>query len=367
MYWVLKPTFTFQASRMLNSEDFPDMIFCPKPSVNINALISHGYQGKDYYNWGVDSFWFDGEKQIGWIGNKSVTMKEVSDEISVLKSVDDCLLIDSEDSEVWSEAEDATVYPKFELTRAMYPNHICCKLIMQQNNTDAYVFHAAQFEFSFKNKSFSSFTILMDDKITASLFNQHKQKMLGDKVKPNSKGISIFKIKLMEKEHVEDDPKYPCKNYRVRGEYGRCLEKEILRQNFKLLNCTPPWMTKNEDLWCKGQIDFPSRSSFDNYYNFLEDITNSESNPGNCLVPCKEKKYQVKLIGVEERMETKGIVIYFEKTVDVTRTEFIIGFITIMSEIGGFIGISKNLLWVIILVLSTIGIFMSNIKFRLYH
>ena len=55
-------------------------------------------------------------------------------------------------------------------------------------------------------------------------------------------------------------------------------------------------------------------------------------------------------------METKGIVIYFENTVDVTKTEFKIGFITIISEIGGFIGMSKNLLWVIILVLSTIGI-----------
>ena len=37
-------------------------------------------------------------------------------------------------------------------------------------------------------------------------------------------------------------------------------------------------------------------------------------------------------------------------------TEFKIGFITIMSEIDGFIGMIKNLLWVIILVLSTIGI-----------
>ena len=55
-------------------------------------------------------------------------------------------------------------------------------------------------------------------------------------------------------------------------------------------------------------------------------------------------------------METKGIVIYFEKTVDVTKSEFKIGFITIMSEIDGFIGMIKNLLWVIILVLSTIGI-----------
>ena len=207
----------------------------------------------------------------------------------------------------------------------------------------------------------------MGDQITASFFNQHKVRLLGDKINSDSEseGINIFKIKLIEKDHVEDDPSHPCKSYKVKGEYGDCLANEILTQNLNLINCTPPWMTENEDLWCKGQIYHPTTYSFYHYYNFLEDVTNSESDPGHCLVPCKDKKYQVKLIGIEERMETKGIVIYFEKIVDVTQTVFKIGFITIMSEIGGFIGISKNLLWVIILVSSTIGIFVSKLTFKI--
>ena len=89
-YLVLKPTLTFQTSRKLNSEDFPEMLFCPKPSVDVNAVFSRGYQGKDHYNWGINSYHFDNQKQIGWAGNKSETLKKVSEEISILKSAEDC-------------------------------------------------------------------------------------------------------------------------------------------------------------------------------------------------------------------------------------------------------------------------------------
>ena len=132
----------------------------------------------------------------------------------------------------------------------------------------------------------------MGDQITASFFNQHKVRLLGDKINSDSEseGINIFKIKLIEKDHVEDDPSHPCKSYKVKGEYGDCLANEILTQNLNLINCTPPWMTENEDLWCKGQIYHPTTYSFYHYYNFLEDVTNSESDPGHCLVPCKDKK-----------------------------------------------------------------------------
>ena len=82
-YWVLKPTLTFQTSRKLEFDDFPEMLFCPKPSVDINAVFARGYKGKDYYTFGVNSFEFDGLKQIGWKGNGSEAVRKVYDEISL--------------------------------------------------------------------------------------------------------------------------------------------------------------------------------------------------------------------------------------------------------------------------------------------
>ena len=47
---------------------------------------------------------------------------------------------------------------------------------------------------------------------------------------------------------------------------------------------------------------------------------------------------------------------------EVTKSEFQIGFKSLMANIGGFIGISKDFLWLVILIISPIGLFMSKVK-----
>ena len=53
-YFVLRPTYTSNEKRKWTVNDFPEIILCPQPSADMDALKSHGYPGPDYYFKGID-------------------------------------------------------------------------------------------------------------------------------------------------------------------------------------------------------------------------------------------------------------------------------------------------------------------------
>ena len=148
---------------------------------------------------------------------------------------------------------------EFKLKKVTYPHHICCELITPLAIKSKHIL-GLSLGFSFKNKLFNSFKIYMADKTTESFFTFHKTKMLGDKMnlKSDVNGYLNYKLEIKEELHLEDNPNYPCINYKVEGEYHKCLENEIIGNLFNYINCTPPWMTDNKQLWCQGRLKFTS-------------------------------------------------------------------------------------------------------------
>ena len=134
-------------------------------------------------------------------------------------------------------------------------------------------------------------------------------------------------------------------------------------QNSKFLNCTPHWMTDNEDIWCKGKHRIDANLTFSYYLVFLNDIEEGEANPGKCLVPCKLHRFQVEEIGTRQNNK-KGLKIRFEKEVEITKSSLAINTITLLSKIGGFIRINKNFLWLIIFIMSSFSAFISHLKVK---
>ena len=59
------------------------------------------------------------------------------------------------------------------------------------------------------------------------------------------------------------------------------------------------------------------------------------------------------------RTDSYGLVVEFDREVDVTEVKFSIGFITLLTRLGGIIGVGKELLWVLISIF-TIGIFVHK-------
>ena len=185
--------------------------------------------------------------------------------------------------------------------------------------------------------------------------------MTGDKIISSNIGDILYKIQIMEDIKLEGDPNYPCIDYKIKGEYAKCIEDEILRENFKYLNCTPPWMTENEDIWCKGKYEL-SESKNAVYKRYLADIGAGLVKTQNCLPPCKEKTYQATEMGLRRRPGYKGLVIWFENEVEIIKSSWKVDALTIISNIGGFIGIGKEFFWLVILILSSLTILMSIIK-----
>ena len=79
-------------------------------------------------------------------------------------------------------------------------------------------------------------------------------------------------------------------------------------------------------------------------------------------MPCKVKKYNAKEIGKREKINVRGIYVIFEREVAVAKSLWALDGITLLSKIGGFIGISKNLSWLIMLLLSSVGVVISHLK-----
>ena len=52
IYVVLKPTYTTISKREMKPEDFPDIMLCPEPAIDIEAATAKGYEGIDEYYMG---------------------------------------------------------------------------------------------------------------------------------------------------------------------------------------------------------------------------------------------------------------------------------------------------------------------------
>ena len=84
--------------------------------------------------------------------------------------------------------------------------------------------------------------------------------------------------------------------------------------------------------------------------NILNLILDGIADFGPCYQPCKTMTFVSKYVGVEPfKPKVSAIFVHFEPKVSVAETKFLINEITLMTRIGGIIGVGKEFLWVILL------------------
>ena len=367
-FLVVKPTYASNEKRTIGAEDFPEMIVCPEPSIDLDAVRASGYPGNEAYFRGISDR--HSLEQIGWAGNKSEGVKKVIQEVSILKSIEECPT-----AIFWFQNNVSQVQTEFVFAKALNPHYICCKVVPPKLSqispvisvhlflsNNSHILNIFRVKNATERSPVQSFKVFLADQVTASFFDQHRTILDGDKIVSDNSGFMKYKVKIIEEERLEDDPKYPCIDYKTRGLYAKCVENEIVRQQTYFLNCTPPWMTDNEDYWCKGKFAFESITTREKYINFMKDISDGEANYGKCLVPCKVKRYFTKEVGLRKVRNLRGLIIRFAREVDVTKSLWTIDGTTLISKIGGFIGINKNFLWIITLSISSIGVLISKSK-----
>ena len=109
--------------------------------------------------------------------------------------------------------------------------------------------------------------MFLSDPVTASPFFENKivgGSLVTETVSLGTKediGYNIYKVKVHEEIHLEDNPNYMCRSYTSPGEYDSCLEQEFRRQSLSLLHCVPPWLTEDPTSWCRTKINVSSQKA----------------------------------------------------------------------------------------------------------
>ena len=373
IYLVIRPTYTSYEKRYMNAEDFPDVIICPEPSIDFDAVRLKGYFGSRPYFGGRSDSHDKSLTQIGWAGNKSEDVKKVSMEVSTLKSEENCPL-----GVFWLRDNTTFRQAAFKLKRVLYPHHICCRFVPQSQyestpikSMNLFVSNHSHLNevFNFtqadeqKRSHIHSFQVYLTDPLTTTILDQNKVVMMGDRIVSSNQGYMRYGVQIMEEDRLEGVPKYPCINYK-KDAYSKCLEKELVRQTFQFLNCTPPWMTENEDLWCKEKIKFESASSKLKFKNLLAGIIDSNYDNGECFEPCRVKRYIAKEMVLKETKNVRGVMLKFSKEISITKSSWKTTWSTLISKTGGFIGINKNFLWIVTLSISSMAVFVHNVHIR---
>ena len=283
VFFFVKPTITRSVKSKMNNDDFPEILLCPEPSYDPEAVEKHGY-------W--DFFLYVTGRDFAWNGMNESDIKEVYENISVLKSQDDCpieefgfILFKPAGSKEVASLEDGFGGLDFKLTKALYPFHTCCQFV-KTNLTDTDIIYGVQIALSNDvNYTYSQFRIIMADQFAFSTFRQHEANTLGDIIALPLEplmGFNNYIVKINQDHHLENDPNYPCIDYKKPGDYDKCLEEEYLSRIRKYVNCTPPWFTENEDLWCKNGINFRTESDQKKFVKILEKIVLARADTGKC-------------------------------------------------------------------------------------
>ena len=290
IFFISKPTLSSVSKSKLRPHNYPDIIICPVPGFDQNALARLGYDSSYYYSMG--RLGGDGGDYTGWEGNQTESHHTAAPgDFFVFKSSADCPVIGAK----FRTAEKLqSEYFKMFLMRGIFPNGRCCRALVPRLAEDMILntlFYAVSVSRYDNHQVTTGFKMLLSDRESAAFFMMNKFNLEGSQLSSQHKkpGQEKYKIKIIEEIHKENDPNYSCRNYQPQ-EYESCLEAEFTRQTLSLLNCTPPWMTNSRDLWCPARL-YLSQNITDRMTLLLDTILHGTAQVGHCLVPCRQTRF----------------------------------------------------------------------------
>ena len=358
VFFYEKPTLTSTSRVPLAPEDFPEITVCPEPTAHKHILQELGYTEMFNFKAGIELFPVATNQGFGWIGNSSESIENVMRRVSTVNSSEDCPISLTSYVRPRGAAGPPELF-QFRLSRALLPFHQCCKIIYPDiAKREPIQGFSISLEADQQSK-YKSLKVLMADRVSYSVLIQNEKTIYGDDIEiPEMTGYySMYKMRVFQEMHYENEPKYPCKNYKEVGEYDKCLENDLSDELHRIVNFTPPWLTDNSDLWWRGNLSFNSEEIRGKYFQFFEKVNFVSYYTGKCLVPCKRNTFELKYIGMLESRNASGFAVWLDGYVARTTSEPQISTMTLITRIGGIIGVGKNLLWLVILLLSSFTLF----------
>ena len=160
-----------------------------------------------------------------------------------------------------------------------------------------------------------------------------------------------FKTKISKYQHEEGDPKFDCKNYDEETTYNSCIEDELTAQFKDLIGCHPPLISDKIEKMCNNTFNLSiSVDSVKKVLDLIDDIFNDFQSTV-CKKPCTYFTYETKKEYSFTMNQTNNVIkLVLDKTVDLTKTSFLLGFTSLLTGLGGAISGGRTLLWFILTV-----------------
>ena len=347
-FLIERPTTTTKIEKELETSDLPNVVVCLDPGFNNATAEKYGYHISYYWAGLTTSTRF-----VGWNGVNSEN-KSSSD---ILEE----MLLFPDRQELfapWFSTENFHDYYWSNVTfrRLMFPLGRCMFVSPLSFNRTQSRKTFNRFGLEINNSAFDQAMLsslrlrvfLMDHANSPHLYPDQLE-MEGDPIEfPFQPGYFIFKTKISKSEHVLGDPLYNCAAYTANNSFDDCRKREMMEPFEMEIGCQPPPIAIDEDKMCNKMFNFSKERSF-----LMQTLFWSVAIPsGNsrCKVPCTKSKFTTRRF-IKTPLNYTSLHITFDHKIAVARSRFSINEQAFLTKVGGFIGVGRTSLWILVSLL----------------
>ena len=354
---VERPTTVSTEEGTLNEDDFPEVVICTEPGLDLRAVKKHGYLMDTFYRGSSD-----GQKFVGWNGVKGEKSSE--DILDEVLTINDTSLIRFDRGRGISEDLSLFVAPNITLRKLMYPHGRC--LSVRPSDTAQFGYGAPMtVYFELNNTAIDQLVpddknvlmlriYFMDNANSPKIFPDSMERMNQLDIKLNSKHQEVrswfnyetsIKIKIGRSHHVKEDPLFECTEYSKEETYHDCIHEEILDIFEREIGCAPPFLTKSPSSMCNKRFDLADdkderlKKIFRTLLLHVMDF--------KCKTPCTQRTYK-STITHQVPYNGTSLILTFSPKVAVTKSKFSIDGQTLLTRFGGSVSSGRTLLWILL-------------------
>ena len=346
-----RPTTTTNLEEELEISDLPEVVACMDPGFNNSTLTKYGYN-INYYWKGISVR--NREKFVGWNGDKhyNKSSHEILEEVLLFPKKSHGLLRYAKYFQGVDDSKDAKV-----TFRMLISPLGRCMVISPPSQENSGHFKPDTLRMVFSNAivdhlKFSSakLRVFFMDNVNSPKYNPDNMEMVGDQIEIGpGKNTFSFRTRISRSEHVKGDPLFDCTIYTEDNSFEDCIKKFSKETFEKEIGCQPPPFADDIHNICNQKFNFSPYETC--VIEKRMDHIVSTNLRSNCQVPCTKTTYTTRLKSKTPFYSGIRIIIMFDQKVDVARSRFSINSLTLLTRLGGLIGVGRTLLWILVSLL----------------
>ena len=346
---IEKPTTTTTIEKKLETTDLPDVVICMDPGYDKVTLNKYGYHSSTYFRGAMQPGQPGASSPfVGWNGgiHENKSSLEILEEALLLPK-NGQLITQAWYTENYIDSDNAVV------TFRVLGDYIgrCISIsppLVTIKPHHLWIQFNSSFFDQFNLSRYQLYIYFMDRANSPHFYPDLMEMVMGYSIwVGHEPSIYTYRTRLSKSEHIEGDPLFECAVYTKNNSYDMCIREELEEVLAKELGCQPPYLSNNPNNLCDKKFNASNDRSLEIASLFWE-----ARNQLRCKTPCTKNKYTTYHQWVTP-YSFRALDITFDKKVDISRSRFIIDGPTFLTKSGGFIGVGRTLLWILVSLLGT--------------